>query len=137
MTSSDISQAVGAAITPSMVIERMIEMLNEPIVGFSATILTFDEPPSDPGIDRIKEHKRRADRSACGCPYCAAIKTYVGAKLLVRRLDRYAIDDYGPRAMTDMSGTSRMQAALRRLVDATRLKDQAKTLDISAYVGAE
>ncbi len=122
MDSAAISQLVSQSITPDMVVRRMLDLMAEPTTS-----------PDDWLIDRIAAHKRRADRSLCACPYCSAIKVYVKAKLWLRYIQR----DYDTWPSHYSRRHDRMLAeAQTRLTIATQAKDQAKLINISAYVGS-
>jgi hypothetical protein len=91
-------------------------------------ILRSAPPPFDPSAELVAEHKRRATYSSCYCPYCAAIKTYVSAKLQVRRIEREDNHDThigSPRVQ-------RLEMATRRLDSAWAVKEAAKRLPASA-----
>lgn len=75
MTSVDIENQAFASITPGMVIERMVSLISS---------ISLDD-----GVLRLTPtHMRRASWSACLCPYCSVIKTYVSLKRRVQRVER-------------------------------------------------
>lgn len=124
MISSDLTARADAMITPDMVVRRMLDMIDAPWAQITI------RPSDRAGI--IAAHKRVADRSACTCPYCRAIKAYVSTKLMIRRLTREYYDF--PTGLT----RNRLSLIIERLPATIIDKEIAKTLDISAYVlGAE
>ncbi len=67
MLLSDIEARVNSLIRPEQVFSRMLGLALET-------------------VELSAEHKRSASYSPCECPYCAAIKVYVRAKIRCKRL---------------------------------------------------
>lgn len=116
MTSDDIDQAVGAAITTSMIIERMIEMMSSQ---------SFGAPTVESESYARLSHRKRASYSTCMCSYCAAIKTYVSLKRRVKRLEEDMWSN--PSGVTDRA----LYRAQSDLSVAIRVKDAAKAAELA------
>lgn len=103
---SDIESKVNASIRPEEVYGRMLALAVET-------------------IELSAEHKRRASYSPCECPYCAAIKVYVRAKIRCKRLrDR---DDLFLSRMIHVPSNIDIHNAEQAVVVARAWKEAAKT----------